>query len=77
MACCALSYYCIHVWQLFVLVTRLVSSEMLLVTQTQTLESPVYEILQGLYKNIKQVKGKTDLCLIKHHATTVCGEAEV
>jgi len=48
MVCLGLSCSCIHVWQLFVLVTILVSSEMLLETQTQTRKSPGLEILQGL-----------------------------
>jgi len=77
MACLALSHFCIYVWQLFVLVTRLVLSDMLWETQTQTLQSPVCEILQGLHKNTGEVKGKTDLCLIKHHAIKAYGEAEV
>ena len=50
---------------------------MLWETQTQTLQSPVCEILQGLHKNTGEVKGKTDLCLIKHHAIKAYGEAEV
>jgi len=33
---------------------------MLLETQTEALESPVYDVLQCVYKNIEQVKGKAE-----------------
>jgi hypothetical protein len=76
MVCRAPSYSCIHVWQLFVLVTLLVLAEMLMGTQKQTRKSPGYDIT-GSVRNIKEVKGTIELCLIKHHATRVCREAEV